>query len=242
MDALESHLRRQIEHSRRFFWHRLRWRLVKSYLPPDRPFSLIDVGAGAGILGAFLAAELPKAEYRFIEPLDSLQRHLGDQYGEGADGRELESFEGIDYVTVLDVVEHIEDDREFLADLAQKMTPGSLLLLTVPALPSLWSGWDVALGHYRRYRKRDLRSLAAAMPLEIVELSYVFPEMLPPALVRRLRRPASRATGPSEETAEFPDPPAAVNGLAFAVGRATQAARRAWPAGTSLFAVLRRSA
>ena len=241
MDALESHLRRQIEHSRRFFWHRLRWRLVKRYLPADRPFSLIDVGAGAGILGAFLADELPNAEYRFIEPLASLERHLGEQYGEQANGRELESFEGIGYVTVLDVIEHIEDDQEFLADLARKMAPGSLLLLTVPAMPSLWSGWDVALGHYRRYRKPDLRSLAAAMPLEVVELSYVFPEMLPPALVRRVRRPASQATGPDEESAEFPDPPAFVNELAFGVGRASQAARKVWPAGTSLYAVLRRT-
>jgi 2-polyprenyl-3-methyl-5-hydroxy-6-metoxy-1,4-benzoquinol methylase len=241
MDALESHLRRQIEHSRRFFWHRLRWRLVKRYLPADRPFSLIDVGAGAGILGAFLADELPNAEYRFIEPLDSLERHLGEQYGERANGRELESFEGIDYVTVLDVVEHIEDDREFLADLARKMAPGSLLLLTVPAMPWLWSGWDVALGHYRRYRKRDLRSLAAAMPLEIVELSYVFPEMLPPALVRRLRLPASKATGPADESAEFPDPPALLNQLLYEVGLASQAARKVWPAGTSLYAVLRRT-
>jgi hypothetical protein len=121
------------------------------------------------------------------------------------------------------------------------MAPGSLLLLTVPALPSLWSGWDVALGHYRRYRKRDLRSLAAAMPLEIVELSYVFPEMLPPALVRRLRRPASAAAGPAEEAAEFPDPPALVNQLLYGVGRASQAARKVWPAGTSLYAVLRRT-
>jgi hypothetical protein len=241
MDALESHLQRQIDHSRRFFWHRLRWRLVKEYLPAERPFALIDVGAGAGILGAFLAAELPQAEYRFIEPLESLQRHLGEQYGEDANGGELESFEGIEYVTLLDVAEHVEDDRAFIAGLAEKMVPGSLLLLTVPALPSLWSSWDVALGHYRRYRKADLRSLVAPLPLETVEISYVFPEMVPPALVRRLRRPASKAAALSEGSAEFPDPAAPVNELLYAVGRATQAARRVWPAGTSLFAVLRRS-
>jgi len=68
-EALEAHLRRQIEHSSRFFWHRLRWRVVRSYLPEGRSFELVDVGAGAGLVGAYLARDRPLGTYRFVEPI-----------------------------------------------------------------------------------------------------------------------------------------------------------------------------
>ena len=60
------------------------------------------------------------------------------------------------FVTLLDVLEHQEDDAQFIGGLVAKMEPGSVLLLTVPALPKLWSPWDEALGHYRRYTRSSL--------------------------------------------------------------------------------------
>lgn len=43
-EELEAHLRRQVEHSQRFFWHRLRWNVVRGFLPNDEKFELVDVG------------------------------------------------------------------------------------------------------------------------------------------------------------------------------------------------------
>ncbi|MBA3301352.1 MAG: class I SAM-dependent methyltransferase, partial [Thermoleophilaceae bacterium] len=114
------------------------------------------------------------------------------------------------------------------------MDPGATLVLTVPALTRLWSGWDTALGHYRRYDKRSLRSAIEAAPLEVLELSYLFPELIPPALLRRRRR------SEGEDSAEFPDLPPAANSMLYAIGSASLALRRVWPAGTSLMAVARR--
>jgi methyltransferase family protein len=241
MSTLEAHLRRQTEHSRDFFWHRLRWRAVASHLPRSRAFQLLDVGAGAGLLGVFLKRDFPLASYRFLEPIESLQRQLESAYGAAANAAQLRSYENIPYVALLDVLEHQADDRRFLRELLRKMVEGSILIVTVPAMMGLWSGWDVALGHHRRYDRRSLRRVIEGLPVEVIELSFLFPEMIPLALLRRWLRKAS-SNGPiSDESAAFPDLPLVVNNGLYAVGSVLLAVRRQVPAGSSLLAVLRKT-
>jgi hypothetical protein len=239
MSTLEAHLRRQIEHSRDFFWHRLRWRAVASHLPRSQPFQLLDVGAGAGLLGVFLTRDFPLATYRFLEPIDSLQRQLESSYGVGANAMALSAYDGIQFVALLDVLEHQPDDRKFLRELLAKMASGSTLIVTVPALMGLWSGWDVALGHHRRYDRTSFRRALDGLPVQVIELSYLFPEMIPLAILRKSLRKENRAT--VDESAAFPDLPLPVNHALYALGSVSLAARRHVPAGSSLLAVLRKT-
>lgn len=242
MDPLEGHLHKQIDHSRDFFWHRVRWRAVARELHGE-PFELTDVGAGIGLLGDLLGRDFPRSAYRFVEPIDFLERELEQRFGPEANARASDGYQDSRYVTLLDVLEHQQDDRAFLRELVAKMAPGATLVLTVPALQRLWSGWDVALGHYRRYDKASLAAAFEGTPLELRELSYLFPEMLAPAKVRRLRwrfAGSSRTTDAAQ--AEFPDLPPALNDLLYAVGSGTERIRRVWPAGTSLLAVGKRTA
>jgi len=241
MSSLEAHLRRQVDHSRDFFWHRLRWRAVASHLPRSSRFQLLDIGAGAGLLGVFLNRDFPQATYRFLEPIDSLQRQLESTYGRSANAAPLTSYEGLEYLALLDVLEHQADDRAFLDDLLHKMARGSTLIVTVPALMALWSGWDVALGHHRRYDRRSFRRAIAGLPVEVVELSFLFPEMIPLALLRKWLRKTSTAGAVPDESAAFPDLPLMVNDGLYALGSASLKLRRAVPAGSSLLAVLRKT-
>ena len=237
---LESHLQKQTERSQDFFWHRLRWDAVDRYLPKETEFELVDVGAGAGILGKFLQRDHPTARYRWVEPIPSLRNQLERTFGSGSDANGRDTYSEASFVTLLDVLEHQEDDKEFMRSLVGRLAPGATLLVTVPALPVLWSGWDVALGHYRRYRKRTLRDSVAGLPVEFVEVSYLFPEMVPASLVRKLARPVAE----SEEDvadAELPDLPKPANELIYSIGTVSLKLRRIWPIGTSLFAVLRRA-
>lgn len=236
-NTLESHLERQRTRSQGFFWNRLRWELVASRLPEGEAAGLVDVGAGPGFLGDFLEQRFPLLQYRYIEPLEGLEADLEARFGAEANLRQSESFEGSRYVTLLDVLEHQEDDRGFMRELSEKMPPGALLLLTVPAMPSLWSDWDVLLGHYRRYTKDSLGEVVADLPFEIEEVSYLFPELLPMGWIRRLRRSAGDSSG-----TEFPDLPRWLNETLYRIGKPSLAQRRRWPAGTSVFAALRRSA
>ena len=235
MSLLEAHLQRQLEQSRDFFWQRVRWRAVRGRLPANERFTLVDVGAGVGLTGLYLRSEFPLARYRFVEPLASLVEHLEGAFGAEANLNDAPAFADAGYVALLDVLEHQEDDFAFMRDLVAKLDPGAVVIITVPALPWLWSGWDTALGHYRRYEKDTLRAPVDAAGLRVEELSYLFPEMIPAGLARR----RARAAG-VEQTAEFPDLPRAVNRALYGLGAATLALRRVWPAGSSLFAVARR--
>lgn len=229
-EALEAHLRRQVEHSQRFFWHRLRWRAVRSYLPENEAFELVDVGAGAGLLGRYLEQDRPLARYRFVEPIPSLQEFLTERYGSDADVVAADRYDA-KFVTLLDVLEHQEDDRTFLAELVAKMRPGATLLLTVPAHQRLWSQWDVALGHFRRYEKDTLLAVAEDLPLSVRETSFLFPEMVPLGLVRSRKK----GEASTEDGAEFPDVPGVVNDVLYGLGSVSLGLRKRWPTGTSLF-------
>lgn len=240
MDPLEAQLQRQLEQSRDFFWHRLRWKAVAGYLPRQGPFQLLDVGAGAGLIGEYLRRDRPSARYRFIEPIESLRRRLEQRFGAEANAEELGSLEEMDVVTLLDVLEHQRDDRDFLADLVGRMRPGATLMVTVPALPRLWSAWDVALGHHRRYGRVSLRDVVTGPTRRAEEVSYLFPELVPAALVRRIRQPAGRVHLSGVDEFQFPELPRWLNGLLYALGSATLAVRQVWPFGTSLLAVVRR--
>jgi len=239
MSSLEAHLRRQLKHSRDFFWHRLRWRAVASHLPHSEPFQLLDVGAGAGLLGVSLNRDFPLATYRFLAPIDSLQRQLESAYGAAANAAALTSYERIQYVALLDVLEHQADDHRFLGKLVQKMASWSILIVTVPAIMALWSGWDVALGHHRRYDRTSFRRAIDGLPVEVIELSFLFPEMIPLAVLRKWLRKTS-PNGDAPDEAAFPDLPLIVNDGLYALGSVSLAIRRHVPVGSSLLAVLRK--
>jgi hypothetical protein len=236
MDGLERHLAHQLEHGRDFFWHRLRWAVVSQYFPADS-FTLVDVGAGVGLIGEFLRDGRPAASYRFVEPIPFLEKHLEQRYGAPANARDDARYDDVPVVTLLDVLEHQEDDPAFMSELVGRLEPGAILLVTVPAGRSLWSEWDVALGHHRRYDKASFRRAVAGLPVEIVELDYLFPELVPLALLRKLAMRRRRAG----DEVEFPELRRPVNELLFRVGSASLHLRRTWPLGTSLLAVLRRS-
>lgn len=235
MDALEQHLSRQAEVSRDFFWNRLRWELVCDELGGDCT-RVVDVGAGVGFLGDYLQRQRPGLEYWFVEPIQPLEEGLVDRFGFEANRRDCD-FAGASHVTLMDVLEHQEDDRAFLAELTERMDPGATLLLTVPAMPSLWSTWDAMLGHYRRYTRQSLRAATAFLPLQIEEESYLFPELIPLGLLRRLQMQGGKEADPEE--AEFPELPKPLNETLYRLGRMTVRARRFWPAGTSLYVRLR---
>lgn len=238
-ESLESHLRAQTTAGDGFFWHRLRWRAVSSGLPQGRPFRLLDVGAGAGLLGRYLAQERPEATYCFTEPIPSLEERLERRFGAAANRAGSDRLDDIDVVTLLDVIEHVEDDHGLLADLTERTSPGTTFIITVPARRRLWSAWDVSLGHHRRYERHELRALLARLPLRVREVSFLFPELVPAARLRARRRGAVAALDP--DGTEFPRLPRLVDRALVLAGTPGVRLRRFWWTGTSLIALAERT-
>jgi 2-polyprenyl-3-methyl-5-hydroxy-6-metoxy-1,4-benzoquinol methylase len=71
----------------------------------------------------------------------------------------LEDIDGqFDFIYSSNVLEHIEDDQKALEQLYEKLMPGGILALYLPAFQCLYSDFDTAIGHYRRYEKAELIS------------------------------------------------------------------------------------
>ena len=60
---------------------------------------------------------------------------------------------------MMDILEHIEGDKEFLTHVDSRYNPGSKMLITVPALMELWSPHDESRGHFRRYTTDTFKQL-----------------------------------------------------------------------------------
>lgn len=212
------------------FWHRTRSSIVTSELRRAKVGVVADIGAGAGHFGNWLQVNAPEVEYRFYEPLDSVRTELSRRFGRDRELSSSTDLTGVDAVVMLDVLEHIDDDYGELRSVVCRMAPGALFIATVPALPALHSAWDDALGHFRRHTRGSLNRLAMAAGLDVRSCSYLFPELLVPALARKVLRRSSTS-------AEFPDLPEWLDQSAYHLARATSRFYPRWPAGTSLMLV-----
>ena len=144
-----------------------------------RPFTqghILEIGAGRGTyarelrgLGQSLTAVEPSA--RLIPPLRQQLTDLSDVTV--INGTLIDVTDGnFDTAVMLNVLEHVTDDRSLLTDIAARLAPGGRVCIWVPAFPSLFGEFDRLVGHCRRYRKRDLESLLVTSGFTIIESRY----------------------------------------------------------------------
>jgi SAM-dependent methyltransferase len=92
-----------------------------------------------------------------------------------------------DVVVAFDVLEHIENDAQAVAEIYRCLKPGGVLVYSVPAFNFLFSKHDEVLGHVRRYNKPMIKKLL--QPFTQTYLSYWFFFLfVPAALVRLVQR------------------------------------------------------
>jgi glycosyltransferase involved in cell wall biosynthesis/phospholipid N-methyltransferase len=81
--------------------------------------------------------------------------------------------ERIDSIVCMNVLEHIEHDRETLTDFASVLQPGGRMVLLVPAMPALYGTLDKALLHFRRYDKAGLAQLVTDCGFEVQQIRFL---------------------------------------------------------------------
>lgn len=155
----------------------------KSYygklLEPYISGRVLEVGAGIGGTMPFLWNDAVSS-WLCLEPDPALALELAQRL-EGFTRGKVESKVGtlddipatdkFDSILYIDVLEHIKGDREELGRAAQHVTNGGRIIVLSPAFQSLFSPFDAALGHERRY---TAKSLAAVFPkgLKLEKLFY----------------------------------------------------------------------
>jgi len=78
----------------------------------------------------------------------------------------------VDFIYLIDVLEHLEDDEDFLKKFYGKLKPGGKLFIYVPARMELLSQFDKEIGHYRRYVYRDLRDKIKGAGFKLRRIRY----------------------------------------------------------------------
>ncbi len=140
---------------------------------------VLDAGAG---IGTFTAAVAEGREVVALEPdpafvpalRERLAGHTNVQVLEHAI-EELDPDEPFDTILCFNVLEHIAGDEDVLRRLYALLRPGGSLLLLVPAHAAAYGRIDAALGHERRYGKRELAQKLGAAGFELARLRHVNP-------------------------------------------------------------------
>jgi SAM-dependent methyltransferase len=213
--------------------------LIERVVKPPKGARILELGAGTGHNLAMLS-RFGTVEASELDPgaRALASERLGRPVIEAA-LPDLGMFPeaGYDLIALLDVLEHVPDDKATLAAILGRLKPGGALLLTVPANPWMWSAHDVVHHHHRRYRKEEIEAMARNSGFEIQLLSpfnsLLFPAIAAARFVGKLRR---------DESSDDAMPPAPVNRLLdgiFGLERSL-IGRLPLPFGVSLVAVLRR--
>ncbi len=176
--------------------------------------TLVDLGAGDGFFGK-----------NFLKTTDASECYLVDvnyetEHEEVQDGkkiayrRNMPTIPDAADVLLIDVLEHIEDDVEFLTNASHNVHAGSNFMITVPAFQFLWSGHDEFLEHKRRYTLKSLREVVKKSGLDIGESGYFFASLLAPALATRIM---ARLITPERKKSQMFMPPMWLNKLLFTI-------------------------
>lgn len=142
------------------FAHRYhRW--IRDRFRPHLGSRIGEVGAGTGDFSALLL-EAGVESLVAWEPSANLHPELARRFSDDPrvtvvpDRFTPPEGEMLDALFYVNVLEHIEDDEAELGRARRALRPDGRLCLFVPALPRLYSDQDRSVGHFRRYRRREL--------------------------------------------------------------------------------------
>src|SRR5919107_2397504 len=162
---------------------------AKQLIGRGKPLTIVDVGAGSG----FFALELEKHYGAAIAKVYLVDIGYSAAEMAATQGQKIEKVAAIPpviengLVLLMDVLEHLPDDLAMLQSIKQACVgEENHFFITVPAFRSLWSGHDVFLGHYRRYRIPMLRGGLQKAGFRHIKNYYLYGSLFP--LIWAVRR------------------------------------------------------
>jgi 2-polyprenyl-3-methyl-5-hydroxy-6-metoxy-1,4-benzoquinol methylase len=135
---------------------------------------ILEVGAGHGTFTSLLARYGPVTATELSERAVAVLR---ERYA-GSDRITVRHVDELtdaafDTAVMVNVLEHIDDDVGALHSLRSDLSPGGNIVIYSPAFNALYSRFDAAVGHYRRYTKATLARAIDDAGLEAVDIRYV---------------------------------------------------------------------
>jgi SAM-dependent methyltransferase len=165
------------------FKHAVNWkRYYGSLIRPFLGKKVLEVGAGIGATTEVLVSG-EQTRWVCLEPDSVLVDEIIKKVDDGrlppiceprvGDISCLGADDQFDSVIYIDVLEHIEKDAEEVANAAEHVKTGGHLIVLSPAHQFLYTPFDEAIGHFRRYSRASLEGVAARTGLSAVRSMYL---------------------------------------------------------------------
>ena len=159
------------------------------------PVRVLDIGSGDCWFAENLLLKLPKGSQITCSDLNFSDEDLALNHANNLIKTRDIPEQTYDIVIMLDVLEHIEDDSDFLQKkVLPRLKPESRIVISVPAHQSLFTSHDTFLGHYRRYSRRQLLDVSGKF-FNTDDHGYLFISL---AFVRLIQRLSASKTAKSE--------------------------------------------
>lgn len=156
---------------------------ARELLRQVRTLDIVDIGAGSGFFSDCLAESFGpslgavwKADTGYASRSSCRDGRVRGEVVSSPDPPE--EISGA-LVLMMDVLEHAEDDGGLLRSVVARGRGRNYFFITAPAFMSLWSGHDRFLGHHRRYRLDQLRSVVSAAGIRITSAYYIYGLIFP---------------------------------------------------------------
>jgi SAM-dependent methyltransferase len=154
---------------------------------------LLDIGAGSGFFSQVLLQ-------RFDACIDGVVLVDAGYTQEGISRNKLDRVQKVtalpdtisnSFILMMDVLEHLADDRALLAEIRKRTKGRNYFFATVPAFNFMWSSHDEFLGHHRRYSRTGLVDALCQNGFAMERAYYLYASIFPLVFLLRKLRPKS---------------------------------------------------
>lgn len=173
------------------WWLTSKYSILKDILRTQIPSGtdlnpMLDVGCGGGV---FLRNISDVANQQFgtdinYEILSNGKKNTLSETVSDAKQLPYKS-ESFSLVSVIDILEHVDDDEVAIQELFRVLRTGGWLLISVPAFMALFGEHDKLFGHYRRYSRNEITRKVTASGFHIKKATYIQPLFFLPLLIKR---------------------------------------------------------
>lgn len=164
------------------FSNAINWKTYwRNQIYPYLGSNILDVGSGIGSNLELLWTNSSKwvclePDYRFLSRIDNIRNKINAKDSVNIIGGDLNSLsvpkESFDTIIYIDVLEHILEDKKELLKATFYLKPSGHLVVLSPAFQFLYSPFDKAVGHYRRYTKKSLKNISPSN-CKIIKSNYL---------------------------------------------------------------------
>jgi 2-polyprenyl-3-methyl-5-hydroxy-6-metoxy-1,4-benzoquinol methylase len=154
-------------------------------IKPHCQGNILEIGSGIGNISDFFIDDnqditLSDIRQNYVDVLK--KKHQGkpnlkdviimDIIDPDFDNKFAKYFNTFDSVYALNIVEHVKDDKQAIANIKKLLKPNGKVSILVPAYQAIYNSFDKELEHYRRYNMQMLDQLMIENELEVIHHQY----------------------------------------------------------------------